>query len=143
MSIVPCLLPKGIASAITTLSDRGAKFKILLLNNSNDRETTGFESATDYVKAIVDACHSSLQAEGKSISSESSWSDYVTHLIYLRDCPIPIDAIQLKERGVECVGVLPVGKKMVFEPRSLERVLSGVCSGRGSGLQRRATIQNR
>jgi hypothetical protein len=50
--------------------------------------------------------------------------------------------MELREKGVECVGVLPVGKEMIYDPRVLERVLNGICSGRGSGLQRRATIQN-
>jgi hypothetical protein len=68
------------------------------------------------------------------------WSDYVTHLVYLRECSIPVDALELKEKGVECIGVLSVGKEMVYDPRSLERVLSGLCAGRGSGHQRRATI---
>ena len=114
----------------------------MLLNNSNDRETTGFQSATDYVKAIVDACHSSIQADRQQ-SSTPIWSDYITHLVYLRDCSIPVNVMELRERGVECVGILPAaGKKMVYDPSVLERVLNGICSGRGSGLQRRATIQN-
>ena len=48
---------------------------------------------------------------------------------------------ELKKRGIECVGVWP-GREAVFEADVLEWVLGGICSGRGGGLQRRATVQN-
>jgi len=117
------------------------KFKILLLNNTHDRETTGFVSATDYVEAVVNACHDSL---GDSAADRTeSWSEYVTHLVYLRGCEIPVDVADLKKRGIECRSVLPAGsglEGMVYDPNVLERVLSGIV--KGMGLQRRATVQD-
>jgi 2-phospho-L-lactate transferase/gluconeogenesis factor (CofD/UPF0052 family) len=159
-SIIPCLLPKGIAKAIT--ESPNLKFKILLLNNSFDRETTGFTSATDYIRAIVKACQDSLSAslrpdspptttitthtlETPFLSSDDDvpWSRYVTHLVYLRGCEISVDTVDLKGQGIECIGVWSSQTEgMVFESSVLERVLTGICSGRGGGLQRRATVQN-
>ena len=158
-SIIPCLIPKGIAKAI--IESTNMKFKILLLNNSHDRETTGFTSATDYIQAIITACQNSLTASSTetttanttalSLSTEidpSSWTQYITHLVYLRGCAIQIDVSELKKKGIECVGIWsPSSGKgdsnnMVYESNVLERVLMGICSGRGGGLQRRATVQN-
>jgi 2-phospho-L-lactate transferase/gluconeogenesis factor (CofD/UPF0052 family) len=135
-SIIPCLIPKGIAKAVKEATNM--KFKILLLNNCHDRETTGFNSATDYIQAIVNAYHHSLRSS--EISEMQSWTKYVTHLVYLRGCGIEVNLAELKSRGIECVGVWPKGAEAVYESDVLERVLTGLCSGRGSGLQRRATV---
>ena len=116
-------------------------FKILLLNNSYDRETTGFTSATDYIHAIIQSCHDSLVASGTE-SSTDVWTQYITHVVYLRGCEIQIDVSELKKRGIECVGVWPGREGMIYESKVLERVLTGICSGRGGVLQRRATVQN-
>jgi hypothetical protein len=122
------------------------KFKILLLNSSHDRETTGFNSATDYVQAIVSACHDSLSASGTTTTATTmeteSWTQYITHLVYLQGCQIDVDPPELKKRGIECVKIWPGRDGMVYESNVLERVLTGICSGRGGGLQRRATVQN-
>lgn len=147
------------------------KFKIFLLNNSHDRETTGFNSATDYIQAIVNACEDSLSATNSTIAPESRtntlstatesttnstmtiesetspqktelWTQYVTHLVYLRGCQIHVDPSELKKKGIECVGVWPGREGIVYEANVLERVLTGIYSGRGGGLQRRATVQN-
>lgn len=155
-SIIPCLIPKGIAKAIT--ESPNLKFKILLLNNSFDRETTGFVSATDYVKAIIKACQESLspphvhprsptgrspQIPEPSREDDADWSRYVTHMVYLRGCEITVDTLELKGKGVECVGVwASQTEDKVYESGVLGRVLTGICSGRGGGLQRRATVQN-
>jgi hypothetical protein len=126
------LIPRGIAKAIL----HGPKYKILLLNNSHDRETTGFETAGDYIQAIVDAC-----ADLNSDTAQP-WSTFVTHLVYLRECGIQVDVAELKKHGVDCVGVWAGTQGGVYDAGILERVLSGICSGRGGGLQRRATVQN-
>ena len=117
------------------------KFKILLLNNSYDRETTGFASATDYIHAIINSCNDSLSTSGTE-SSTDVWTQYVTHLVYLRGCEIQVDVSELKKRGIECVGIWPRREETIYESNVLERVLTGICSGRGGGLQRRATVQN-
>ena len=118
----------------------------MLLNSSHDRETTGFNSATDYIQAIVTACHNSLSASGVTTTATTmetvSWTQYVTHLVYLQGCQIDVDQSELKKRGIECVRIWPGRDGMVYEPNVLERVLTGICSGRGGGLQRRATVQN-
>lgn len=140
VSIIPCLIPEGIAKTIISSS---LKYKILLLNNTYDRETTGFHSATDYVSAIVTACHDSLRASHTPLQATetTTWTQFVSHVVYLRECEVHIDVADLKRRGIECVGVW-AGKEGVFEADILERVLRGIYSGRGGGLQRRATVQN-
>jgi hypothetical protein len=65
----------------------------------------------------------------------------VTHVVYLRECPVHVDVAELKKSGIECVGVW-AGREGVFEADVLERVLGGICAGRGGGLQRRATVHN-
>jgi hypothetical protein len=133
------LVPKGIARAIAESAN--LKFKILLLNNSFDRETTGFTSATDYIKAIIKACVHSLSLHPQH-EDDHQWTQFVTHLVYLRGSKIPVDTAELKARGIECVAVWPAQDDMVYDSGILERVLTGICSGRGGGLQRRATVQN-
>lgn len=117
------------------------KFKIFLLNKSHDRETTGFASATDYIEAIVNACHDSLHASGIDYDPNEAWTKYVTHLVYLRECHIDVDMADLRRRGLECVGIW-AGIDGVYEADVLERVLTGICLGRSGGKQRRATVQN-
>ena len=95
----------------------------------------------DYIQAIVNACEDSLRASGRRCEGDSNWTDYVTHLVYLRECEISVDAAELKKKGIECVGVWQGKDGMVYESGVLERVLSGICLGRG-GLQRRATVHN-
>jgi hypothetical protein len=133
------LIPKGIAAAITDTT----KYKILLLNNSHDRETTGFTSATDYIQAILTACHDSLSSSHPvPPTKDEPWTKYVTHVVYLRGCEIQVDVQELKAKGIECVGVWPARDGMYYDSSVLERTLIGICSGRGGGLQRRATVQN-
>jgi hypothetical protein len=131
------LIPKGVAIAVKAST---MKFKILLLNNSHDRETTGFTSATDYVHAIVQACQDSLPASLPL--SYFPWNEFLTHVIYLRGSEIKVDILELRSKGIECVGIWPMEGKMVYDASVLERVLAGICSGKGAGLKRRATIQS-
>ena len=65
----------------------------------------------------------------------------MTHVVYLRGSAVHVDVAELKKRGIECVGIW-AGREAVFEADILERVLGGICAGRGGGLQRRATVQN-
>jgi len=132
-SIIPCLIPKGVAKTILQAKMR---FKIFLLNNGNDRETSGFTSAIDYVSAIVDACNDSLRASG--MQAPENWTQYVTHLVYLRGCAIEVDVFEFKKRGIECIGIRP--DDMVYDSKALERVLMGLCHG-PRALQRRASVQ--
>jgi 2-phospho-L-lactate transferase CofD len=138
-SIIPCLIPKGVANVVIQASN--LKYKIFLLNKCHDRETTGFTSALDYIQAIVDACHISSRATGVDDPPEE-WTRYITHVVYLRGCKIQVDVPAIKQHGIECVGIWPGPKGAIYEPSVLERVLVGICSGRGGGLQRRATVQN-
>jgi len=63
-------------------------------------------------------------------------------MVYLRGCEITVDTLELKGKGIECVGVWsPQTEGTVYESGILGRVLTRICSGR-SGLQRRATVQN-
>jgi hypothetical protein len=118
------------------------KFKILLLNNSYDRETTGFKSATDYIQAIANACCDSPRTSETPMFINEPWTEYITHLVYLKGCEIHVDITELKNQGIECIGIWPGREGMLYEPNILERVLIGICSGRGGSLQRRATVNN-
>ena len=134
------MIPKGVAKTI--LEAKSMRFKILLLNNANDRETSGFDSATDYIQAIVDACNDSLRASRVEDATED-WTQYVTHLVYLRGSSIKVDVFELKERGIECIGIRPDKDDLVYDAKGLERVLMGLCYGSTAvGLQRRASVQN-
>ncbi|KAL2075243.1 hypothetical protein VTL71DRAFT_186 [Oculimacula yallundae] len=114
------------------------KYKILILNGSLDRETraVGMEfSARDFVAAIADACFSSSGSRSSATTTttttsapisnsgsaslspshpkapESTYKDYVTHVIHLQGTGTPrVEKEELARLGVECVRIY--GRKM-------------------------------
>lgn len=125
-SIVPSLVLKGVGEKI---SDPAIRYKILILNSTNDRETGPSSSpfsALDFIAAISKACSESrIPSTPKSSNPSSSnhptstsslnpssnmtkseYNNYVTHLIHLQGEGTPrVDKEELAELGIECIRV--------------------------------------
>lgn len=89
-SIVPVLLADGIGRAITTTNS--TKYKVLLVNSENDRETEGMD-VWDYVDALV-------RAVGDD-STTIKVTDVVTHIITARTDGVA----KLEKAGVKVYSV--------------------------------------
>jgi len=108
-SIIPCLALQGVGGAIASSSS--LKFKVLLLNSSNDRETKGY-NAVDYVQALAmtlwkDLKTYAIESQGvqKSHQFQTSVSSFVTHVVYLSKCEIEVDKGMLQNLGVKCLEI--------------------------------------
>ena len=103
-SLVPSLILKGVGDAI---SNPAIRYKILILNSTNDRETgpsSSPYSALDFIAAIAKACAESRGSSGTVEKHE--YSQYVTHLIHLTGPGTPeVDREALKEIGVDSIRV--------------------------------------
>lgn len=103
-SLIPSLILKGVGAA---LANPGIKYKILILNSTNDRETgpaaTPF-SAVDFVEAIAKACKESQGVGGEVRRDELA--RYVTHVVHLTGEGTPkVDREALREAGIETMRV--------------------------------------
>jgi 2-phospho-L-lactate transferase/gluconeogenesis factor (CofD/UPF0052 family) len=144
-SIIPSLILQGVGEAIARSG--GARFKILILNGSLDRETGGF-SALDFVAAITRAGEESRGHTFQSSKSvdESLWSMYVTHLIHLEGEGVPkVDKKELAKWGVECVRLYgrksPDGEAR-YDGQALVQALSAILGKRERGERsRRNTLE--
>ncbi|OWO99226.1 hypothetical protein B2J93_1114 [Marssonina coronariae] len=145
-SIVPCLILRDVGAKIAAASN--AKYKILVLNGSLDRETRAGGkdfTARDFVGAIADACASS---RGKGAVGEAGWREYVTHVIHLQGAGAPrVEKEELASMGVECVRIY--GRKregedagMVYDGTALGQTLEAIIGGkrRSAGVSRRNTL---
>ncbi|KAM0946036.1 putative 2-phospho-L-lactate transferase CofD, CofD-like domain superfamily [Dioscorea sansibarensis] len=120
-SICPSLVLLGIGETIASRSVP----KVLMLNGSHDRETTGF-SASSFVTAITDALNRTHGDPHKSLKKLPS--DYINALLVPRDGQITVDAENLAAQGIfEVVTVDSVQEPKVgrvFNPRSLIKALT-------------------
>jgi len=132
-SLVPCLVLKGVGEKIR---NAGARYKILILNGSLDRETraVGVEfGAVDFITAIAFAC------KGGAVREEE-WREYVSHVIYLEGEGTPrVEREVLGRAGVECVRIY--GRKsegegggMVYDGKALGQALQAIIGGGKKGL---------
>ncbi|KAL5386891.1 hypothetical protein DPSP01_003906 [Paraphaeosphaeria sporulosa] len=105
-SLIPSLILKGVGAAVANPS---IKYKILILNSTNDRETGPSSSpfsALDFVGAIAKAC-----AESQSISpsrevGKEEYCNYVTHVVHLTGPGTPaVEREALKQIGIETIKV--------------------------------------
>ncbi|POY71619.1 hypothetical protein BMF94_5312 [Rhodotorula taiwanensis] len=106
-SIVPCLILRPVGDLIRTT--KRVRHKILLLNASEDRETTGYD-AVDFVVAIQEACRASRLVGAASDSNDVpplEPSDIVTHVVYVRNGLIRVDEQELRGLGIEPIPVGP------------------------------------
>jgi len=149
-SIIPCLILKGVGSA---LRDRGIKVKVLILNGSNDRETKEY-TAKDFVRAIVEACHSEnnneisitrnnrgddnieIRAAEKGVKEEE-WKNYITYIIHLQGDGTPrVEKEAFKAMGIETLRIYgrrnEGGEGMVYDGVALRQALE-VVMGKGTG----------
>ncbi|KAG0464115.1 hypothetical protein HPP92_020184 [Vanilla planifolia] len=125
-SICPSLVLPGIGETIASRSIP----KVLLLNGSHDRETTGL-SASGFVSAITDALNRTYGDPQKSLQNFSS--DYINALLVPKDGKVSVDVDALVSQGIVHVATVEsiddpnVG--IIFEPRSLiEALMSLICN---------------
>ncbi|KAI0522897.1 hypothetical protein KFK09_005286 [Dendrobium nobile] len=119
-SICPSLILPGIGETIASRSVP----KVLLLNGSHDRETTGL-SASGFVTAITDALNRTYGDPHKCLQNFPS--DYINALLVPKDGQIPVDVGCLAAQGifrvimVDSINDPKVGT--VFDPNSLINAL--------------------
>ena len=101
-SICPSLIVRGIGEEIAA---RSGVPKVLMLNGSPDRETSGM-SAVDYVRAVTGALNREGGRDNADVLSHPP-SAYVTVLVYPRGAEgeVPVDTRALERMGVRALGV--------------------------------------
>ncbi|XP_022720409.1 gluconeogenesis factor isoform X2 [Durio zibethinus] len=124
-SLCPSLVLLGIGEVISSRSCP----KVLLLNGTHDRETSGF-SASSFVIAITDALN---RTYGDSHNCLKHFpSQYINTLLVPKDGEIPIDDQILRSQGIFDVVIVDsirdpkVG--IIFDPVSLINALGNVVS---------------
>lgn len=127
-SLAPSLILRDVGEAIA----RGPRFKILILNGSLDRETSGFH-ATDFVAAIARAGEESRGVMGEV--EPEVWRRYVTHLIHLEgEGTPPVERDQLNAWGVECVRLygrkMDGSRGMRYDEKALTQALGAILGKR-------------
>ena len=143
-SIIPSLILQGVGEAIAR--SNGARFKILILNGSLDRETGGF-SALDFVAAIARAGEESRGHDfmtSKSVNG-NTWAQYVTHLIHLEGEGVPkVEKEELAKQGVECIRLYgrKEGGVTRYDGKALAQALGAILGKRDRGERsRRNTLE--
>ncbi|OWZ57723.1 hypothetical protein C368_00891 [Cryptococcus neoformans 125.91] len=107
-SIVPCLALKGLAEQIAR--SQTLKAKVLLLNSSNDRETTDY-AASEYVATILamlrhyDKPRRNRARDQLLPGPEWKAANLISHVVWLEGAKIEIDEDQILESGVKMVCV--------------------------------------
>ena len=103
-SLIPSIILKGVGDALANPSIR---YKILILNSTNDRETGPSSSpfsALDFIAAIAKA-----GAESRGFTAEvgkNEYKAYVTHLIHLQGPGTPyVGKEDLNALGIETIRV--------------------------------------
>ncbi|KAF1957819.1 UPF0052-domain-containing protein [Byssothecium circinans] len=103
-SLIPSLILKGVGAAV---ANPAIRYKILILNSTNDRETGPAAkpfSAVDFIAAIAKAGAESIGEVGEVKREE--YCSYVTHLIHLTGPGTPeVDREVLQGLGVEVIRV--------------------------------------
>ncbi|KAF2705938.1 UPF0052-domain-containing protein [Pleomassaria siparia CBS 279.74] len=132
-SLVPSLILKGVGQALANPSIR---YKILILNSTNDRETgpsTAPFSAIDFIAAVAKAGAESRGLRGEVGKNE--YKAYVTHLIHLQGPGTPrVEKDVLDKLGIETIRVY--GRKVEgegfvgYDEKALVQALE-VTMGRG------------
>ncbi|OMO65358.1 LPPG:FO 2-phospho-L-lactate transferase CofD/UPF0052 [Corchorus olitorius] len=124
-SLCPSLVLLGIGEIISSRSCP----KVLLLNGTHDRETSGF-SASSFVTAITDALNRTYGDSHNCLKNLPS--QYINTLLVPKDGEIPVDIQALSSQGiidvvtVESIHEPKVG--IIFDPESLINALGNVVS---------------
>ncbi|GKA45826.1 maternal effect embryo arrest 18 [Tanacetum coccineum] len=125
-SICPSLVLLGVGEIISSRSCA----KVLLLNGTYDRETSGF-SASCFVTAITDALNRTYGHLNNSLKNNPS--QYINTIFVPKDGQIPVDIKSLAAQGI--VHVVPVESMhdpkvgIVYEPTSLIQALANLLTG--------------
>ncbi|KAF4623230.1 hypothetical protein D9613_001997 [Agrocybe pediades] len=101
-SIIPCLALRNVAASIAGSSTLRAK--VLLLNTENDRETDGY-TAADYIRSIVRTLNENNHTPAYGLGGANTTypvSAFITDLVYLKGCKIPVDVKLITSMGVRC-----------------------------------------
>ncbi|KAF5764874.1 putative LPPG:FO 2-phospho-L-lactate transferase CofD/UPF0052 [Helianthus annuus] len=125
-SICPSLVLLGVGEIIASRSCA----KVLLLNGTYDRETSGF-SASCFVTAITDALNRTYGHLNKRLKNNPS--EYINTVFVPKDGQIPVDIKCLAAQGiVQVVHVKSMHDPkvgIVYEPTSLIQALDDLLSG--------------
>jgi 2-phospho-L-lactate transferase/gluconeogenesis factor (CofD/UPF0052 family) len=129
-SIIPSLILSGVGEQI---ADPSIRTKVLILNGTLDRETGPSKepyTALDIIGAVAGACAGS---RGLEPPSESSYSTYVTHLIYMDGPRSPfVDKNQMNKLGIEALRVYGAksedggGGSGRYDPKALMQALEAI-----------------
>ncbi|EGD92234.1 hypothetical protein H112_00131 [Trichophyton rubrum D6] len=160
-SLIPSIILRGVGRSIAS---GPARYKILILNGSLDRETGPTSqplSASEFVEAIVRAAEESCSHKRRSsipkdscthkpstpqISAPSEpYTSYVTHILHLDGPGTPqVDRVRLNEMGIECLRLY--GRKVVndegsvvgmkYDPAGLVQALEVVLGKKGDAMVR-------
>ncbi|KAJ1585560.1 hypothetical protein NDA11_005898 [Ustilago hordei] len=100
-SIVPCLCLRSIATSIATSST--LRYKVLLLNSVQDRETRGMD-AVDFVQAIRGSLnHSDQPTPVGGKGEEWKLNQLISHVVYFPDGQVKVDVEKLEALGIRCI----------------------------------------
>ncbi|XP_015689274.2 uncharacterized protein YNL011C [Oryza brachyantha] len=126
-SVCPSLVLRGIGETIASRSIP----KVLLLNGSHDRETTGLP-ASGFVTAITDSLNRTYGDPDKSLKNLPK--DYVNALLVPKGGQIPLDVKNLASQGIFHVvtvdSVRDAKTGVIFDSQSLIQALTSLISGR-------------
>lgn len=139
-SIAPSLIPAGVGEAVAARDCA----KVLLLNGSRDRETTGMGVA-DICRAIASSLnrqHAKVALSRGARPLGNPLGDYLTTVLAPQGCDFDLPAAQqeLQAQGIQLVTVpseLDDHGRVVFEPRALVAAL------RTAVAQRRAFLASK
>lgn len=102
-SLIPSLALRGVATSIA--HSPSLRYKILLLNTTNDRETPGY-TALDFVRAIGHALNMSDRPHEEEGQEEGyKPRDFITHIVYYPRGEVVLDRDKVEAMGIECVAV--------------------------------------
>ncbi|KAL0722318.1 hypothetical protein Bca4012_036917 [Brassica carinata] len=122
-SICPSLVLLGVGEIISSRSCR----KVLLLNGTQDRETSGF-TASCFVTAIADALNRTHGDPNIRLKNPPGY--YINTLLVPKDGEIAVDLKQLSEQGIVDVRVVETIRDpkhgVLFNPSSLINTLAGL-----------------
>ncbi|KAL9236828.1 hypothetical protein vseg_011454 [Gypsophila vaccaria] len=131
-SICPSLVLIGIGEIISARPCR----KILLLNGTHDRETSGF-SASCFVTAITDALNRTHGNLNNCLNN--SPNNYINTILVPKNGEVPVDLTALKNQGICDVVIVnslhdpKVG--VTFDPKALIQTLADLLSSPNHGGQ--------
>ncbi|XP_057986188.1 uncharacterized protein YNL011C isoform X3 [Hevea brasiliensis] len=122
-SICPSLVLRGVGEIISSRTCP----KVLLLNGTHDRETSGF-SASCFVTAITDALNRKYGDPHNCL--ENSPSQYINTLLVPKEGEIPIDVPCLTSQGIFDVIFVDSFRDpkvgIIFNPKSLINAIANV-----------------